>query len=156
MLTGLLQDLKLNFLLSKINETESAMEEIETAASKHLQGLAMQSEQALEGAQKKLLLASEKVEEFTIFVKVWILCTLPPGALLQAQWAVAYFRWSGVFWKFLSAFPNHKASSCTLPTTLFKFSLCKIHFHSLSLKMSTMFLIFFFQCQFSYETGVIT
>ena len=70
MLTGLLQDLKLNFLLSKINETESAMEEIETAASKHLQGLAMQSEQALEGAQKKLLLASEKVEEFTIFVKV--------------------------------------------------------------------------------------
>ena len=70
MLTGLLQDLKLNFLLSKINETESAMAEIETAASKHLQGLAMQSEQALEGAQKKLLLASEKVEEFTIFVKV--------------------------------------------------------------------------------------
>ena len=70
MLTGLLQDLKLNFLLSKINETESAMAEIETAASKHLQGLAMQSEQALEGAQKKLLLASEKVEEFTMFVKV--------------------------------------------------------------------------------------
>ena len=70
MLTGLLQDLKLNFLLSKINETESAMAEIETAASKHLQGLAMQSEQALEGAQKKLLLASEKVEEFTRFVKV--------------------------------------------------------------------------------------
>ena len=70
MLTGLLQDLKLNSLLSKINETESAMAEIETAASKHLQGLAMQSEQALEGAQKKLLLASEKVEEFTMFVKV--------------------------------------------------------------------------------------
>ncbi|XP_059958067.1 centlein isoform X4 [Mesoplodon densirostris] len=63
------KDLKLTFLVSKINETESAMAEIETAASKHLQGLAMQSEQALEGAQKKLLLANEKVEEFTIFVK---------------------------------------------------------------------------------------
>ncbi|KAI4588897.1 hypothetical protein MJG53_003305 [Ovis ammon polii x Ovis aries] len=66
------KDLKLTFLLSKINETESAMAEIETAASKHLQGLAMQSEQALEGAQKKLLLASEKVEEFTIFVKALV------------------------------------------------------------------------------------
>ncbi|XP_059958064.1 centlein isoform X2 [Mesoplodon densirostris] len=66
------KDLKLTFLVSKINETESAMAEIETAASKHLQGLAMQSEQALEGAQKKLLLANEKVEEFTIFVKALV------------------------------------------------------------------------------------
>uniref|UniRef100_A0A8C6CJY1 Centlein n=1 Tax=Moschus moschiferus TaxID=68415 RepID=A0A8C6CJY1_MOSMO len=66
------KDLKLTFLLSKINETESAMAEIETAASKHLQGLAMQSEQALEGAQEKLLLASEKVEEFTMFVKALV------------------------------------------------------------------------------------
>lgn len=65
-----LQDLKLTLLVSKINETESAMAEIETAASKHLQGLALQSEQALEVAQKKLLLANEKVEEFTVFVKV--------------------------------------------------------------------------------------
>ncbi|XP_070351572.1 centlein isoform X9 [Equus asinus] len=63
------KDLKLNILVSKVNETESAMAEIETAASKHLQGLALQSEQALEGAQKKLLLATEKVEEFTVFVK---------------------------------------------------------------------------------------
>lgn len=68
--TGFLQDLKLSLLLSKINETESAMAEIETAASKHLQGLALQSEQALEGAQKKLLIANDKVEEFTLFVKV--------------------------------------------------------------------------------------
>lgn len=68
--TDLLQDLRLTFLVSKINETESAMAEIETAASKHLQRFAMQSEQALEAAQKKLLLANEKVEEFTIFVKV--------------------------------------------------------------------------------------
>ncbi|XP_058421836.1 centlein isoform X4 [Diceros bicornis minor] len=66
------KDLKLNLLASKINETESAMAEIETAASKHLQGLALQSEQALEGAQKKLLLANEKVEEFTIFVKALV------------------------------------------------------------------------------------
>lgn len=65
-----LQDLKLSLLVSKINETESAMAEIETAASKHLQGLALQSEQALESAQKKLMLTNEKVEEFTKFVKV--------------------------------------------------------------------------------------
>ncbi|XP_054545390.1 centlein isoform X2 [Talpa occidentalis] len=63
------KDLKLNLLISKVSETESALAEIETAASKHLQGLALQSEQALEGAQKKLLLANEKVEEFTMFVK---------------------------------------------------------------------------------------
>ncbi|XP_036187113.1 centlein isoform X6 [Myotis myotis] len=66
------KDLKLSLLVSKINETESAMAEIETAASKQLQGLALQSEQALEGAQKKLRIASEKVEEFTLFVKALV------------------------------------------------------------------------------------
>ncbi|XP_016069989.1 PREDICTED: centlein [Miniopterus natalensis] len=66
------KDFKLSLLVSKINETESAMAEIETAASKHLQGLALQSEQALEGAQKKLEIASEKVEEFTLFVKALV------------------------------------------------------------------------------------
>uniref|UniRef100_G3UGE5 Centlein n=1 Tax=Loxodonta africana TaxID=9785 RepID=G3UGE5_LOXAF len=66
------KDLKLTLLVSKVNETESAMAEIETAASKQLQGLALQSEQVLEGAQKKLLLANEKVEEFTIFVKALV------------------------------------------------------------------------------------
>lgn len=84
MITGFLQDLKLNILVSKVNETESAMAEIETAASKHLQGLALQSEQALEGAQKKLLLATEKVEEFTVFVKVWIVCAFLTCTFLQA------------------------------------------------------------------------
>ncbi|EPQ09797.1 Centlein [Myotis brandtii] len=66
------KDLKLSLLVSKINETESAMAEIETAASKQLQGLALQSEQALEGAQKKLQITSEKVEEFTLFVKALV------------------------------------------------------------------------------------
>ncbi|XP_030673567.1 centlein isoform X4 [Nomascus leucogenys] len=63
------KDLKLTLLVSRISETESAMAEIETAASKQLQGLALQSEHVLEGAQKTLLLANEKVEEFTKFVK---------------------------------------------------------------------------------------
>uniref|UniRef100_A0A673TPI6 Centlein n=1 Tax=Suricata suricatta TaxID=37032 RepID=A0A673TPI6_SURSU len=66
------KDVKLGALVSKINETESAMAEMETAASKHLQGLALKSEQALEGAQKKLLLANERVEEFTVFVKALV------------------------------------------------------------------------------------
>ncbi|XP_077621189.1 centlein isoform X1 [Crocuta crocuta] len=66
------KDIKLGLLVSKISETESAMAEIETAASKHLQGLALKSEQALEGAQKKLLLANERVEEFTVFVKALV------------------------------------------------------------------------------------
>ncbi|XP_008587741.1 PREDICTED: centlein-like [Galeopterus variegatus] len=79
------KDLKLTFLVSKINETESAMAEIETTASKQLQGLALQSEHVLEGAQKKLLLANEKVEEFTIFVKVRIICVLLTCTLLQAE-----------------------------------------------------------------------
>ncbi|KAM6170446.1 centlein isoform 1-T1 [Rhynchocyon petersi] len=63
------KDLKLTLLVSKVNETESAITEMETAASKQLQELTLQSEKALESAQKKFLLASEKVEEFTIFVK---------------------------------------------------------------------------------------
>lgn len=46
------------------------MAQIETAASEQLQSLALQSEQVLEGAQKKLLAANEKLEEFTTFVKV--------------------------------------------------------------------------------------
>lgn len=88
----ILQDLKLSLLVSKINETESAMAEIETAASKQLQGLALQSEQALEGAQKKLQIASEKVEEFTLFVKVWIICALLTCTFLLTEWAVACLR----------------------------------------------------------------
>ncbi|XP_051044087.1 centlein [Phodopus roborovskii] len=66
------KDLKLNLLISKINETETAMAQIETAASEQLQGLALQSEQVLEGAQKKLLAANEKLEEFTLFVKALV------------------------------------------------------------------------------------
>ncbi|XP_053512315.1 centlein isoform X2 [Artibeus jamaicensis] len=66
------KDLKLSLLVSKITETESAMAEIETAAAKHLRGLALQSEQALESAQKKLLVANDKVEEFTLFVKALV------------------------------------------------------------------------------------
>ncbi|XP_003782916.1 centlein isoform X1 [Otolemur garnettii] len=66
------KDIRLTLLVSKLNETESAMTEIETAASNQLQALAVQSEQALEGVQKKLLLANEKVEEFTIFVKALV------------------------------------------------------------------------------------
>ncbi|XP_038189606.1 centlein isoform X3 [Arvicola amphibius] len=66
------KELKLSLLISKINETETAMAQIETAASEQLQGLALQSEQVLEGAQKKLLAANEKLEEFTTFVKALV------------------------------------------------------------------------------------
>ncbi|XP_040613140.1 centlein isoform X2 [Mesocricetus auratus] len=66
------KDLKLSLLISKMNETETAMAQIETAASEQLQGLALQSEQVLESAQKKLLAANEKLEEFTVFVKALV------------------------------------------------------------------------------------
>ncbi|XP_057640182.1 centlein isoform X5 [Chionomys nivalis] len=66
------KELKLSLLISKINETETAMAQIETAASEQLQSLALQSEQVLEGAQKKLLAANEKLEEFTTFVKALV------------------------------------------------------------------------------------
>ncbi|XP_052557062.1 centlein isoform X2 [Tympanuchus pallidicinctus] len=61
--------LKLSNLESKVIETEYAMTEIETAASQQLHGLAKQSGQALEAVQKKLLLANDKIDEFTTFVK---------------------------------------------------------------------------------------
>lgn len=57
------------------------MAQIETAASEQLQGLALQSEQVLEDAQKKLLAANKKLEEFTAFVKVWVI-----GALLTCTY----------------------------------------------------------------------
>ncbi|XP_031233652.1 centlein isoform X2 [Mastomys coucha] len=66
------KDLKTSVLISKLNDTEAAMAQIETAASEQLQGLALQSEQVLEGAQKKLLFANEKIEEFTVFVKALV------------------------------------------------------------------------------------
>lgn len=83
---NLLQDLKMNLLISKLNDTETAMAQIETAASEQLQGLALQSEQVLEGAQKKLLLANEKIEEFTVFVKVGVIeGGMFTSAFLQAE-----------------------------------------------------------------------
>lgn len=63
------KDLKMSLLITKLNDTETAMAQMETAASEQLQRLALQSEQVLEGAQKKLLFANEKIEEFTVFVK---------------------------------------------------------------------------------------
>ncbi|KAJ7412548.1 hypothetical protein BTVI_46018 [Pitangus sulphuratus] len=63
------KDLKLTKLESKMIETECAMTELETAASDQLHSLAKQSAEALETLQKKLLLTSEKVEEFKTFVK---------------------------------------------------------------------------------------
>lgn len=66
------KDLKMSLLISKLNGTETAMAQIETAASEQLRGLALQSEQVLEGAQKKLQLANGKIEEFTIFVKALV------------------------------------------------------------------------------------
>ncbi|XP_064295649.1 centlein isoform X6 [Phalacrocorax carbo] len=63
------KDLKLTNLESKMLETECAMTELETTASQQLHSLAKQSGQALETVQKKLLLTSDKVEEFMTFVK---------------------------------------------------------------------------------------
>ncbi|XP_052571909.1 centlein isoform X2 [Peromyscus californicus insignis] len=66
------KDLKLSLLVSKVNDTEAAMTRIETAAAEQLQGLALQSEQVLGAAQKKLGAAHEKIEEFLIFVKALV------------------------------------------------------------------------------------
>ncbi|NXP21733.1 CNTLN protein, partial [Scytalopus superciliaris] len=63
------KDIKLTELESKMTETECAMIELETAASEQLHSLAKQSAQALETVQKKLLLTSDKIEEFKTFVK---------------------------------------------------------------------------------------
>ncbi|XP_027490191.1 centlein isoform X13 [Corapipo altera] len=63
------KDLKLTKLESKMIETECAMTKFETAASDQLHSLAKQSAEALETVQKKLLLTSDKVEEFKTFVK---------------------------------------------------------------------------------------
>ncbi|XP_076420586.1 centlein isoform X9 [Peromyscus maniculatus bairdii] len=66
------KDLKLSLLVSKVNDTEAAMTRIETAAAEQLQGLALQSEQVLGAAQRKLGAANEKIDEFLIFVKALV------------------------------------------------------------------------------------
>ncbi|XP_036034098.1 centlein isoform X2 [Onychomys torridus] len=66
------KDLKLSLLTSKVSDTETAMTRVETAAAEQLQGLALQSEQVLGAAQRKLLAANEKIEEFLIFVKALV------------------------------------------------------------------------------------
>ncbi|XP_069482079.1 centlein isoform X2 [Ambystoma mexicanum] len=63
------KNLKVTDLEGKMTEAESAMTELETTASQQLHGLAMQSGQALEMAQKKLTHANKIVEEFVAFVK---------------------------------------------------------------------------------------
>ncbi|XP_008935242.1 PREDICTED: centlein, partial [Merops nubicus] len=63
------KNLKLTNLESKMIETESAMTELETTASQQLHDLAKQSGQALETVQEKLLLTSDRVEQFMTFVK---------------------------------------------------------------------------------------
>ncbi|NXD85777.1 CNTLN protein, partial [Halcyon senegalensis] len=63
------KNLKLNNLESKMIETECAMTELETTASQQLCGLAKQSGHALETVQRKLLLTSDRVQEFMTFVK---------------------------------------------------------------------------------------
>ncbi|XP_048451382.1 centlein-like [Rhincodon typus] len=60
---------KLHDLKTKMIETESAMTELETTASQQMHGLAMQSEQALAGIQKKLTVANERVDKFITLIK---------------------------------------------------------------------------------------
>uniref|UniRef100_A0A2D4G3H8 Centlein n=2 Tax=Micrurus corallinus TaxID=54390 RepID=A0A2D4G3H8_MICCO len=63
------KELNLSNLEAKMAETEYTMTELETTASQQLHSLARQSEQALEMMQKKLVMSSEKIEEFVTFVK---------------------------------------------------------------------------------------
>uniref|UniRef100_A0A4X2K6C1 Centlein n=1 Tax=Vombatus ursinus TaxID=29139 RepID=A0A4X2K6C1_VOMUR len=60
---------KLAHLLSKMNETKSAMSELEATASQQLHGLALQSERAFEMVRVKLMRANDREEEFITFVK---------------------------------------------------------------------------------------
>ncbi|XP_069818166.1 centlein isoform X2 [Dendropsophus ebraccatus] len=56
-------------LESKVTEAERTMSELEKAATQQLHNLAMQSEQALEVLQSKLLHGNKRIDEFVTFVK---------------------------------------------------------------------------------------
>ncbi|XP_056408126.1 centlein isoform X2 [Hyla sarda] len=60
---------KVNDLESKLTEAERTMSELEKAATQQLHNLAMQSEQALEMLQSKLLHGNKRIDEFSTFVK---------------------------------------------------------------------------------------
>ncbi|XP_074053664.1 centlein [Macrotis lagotis] len=66
------KDHKLAHLSSKMNETKSAMTELEQTACQQLHGLALQSERAFEIVQVKLTQTKEREEEFITFVKALV------------------------------------------------------------------------------------
>ncbi|XP_063810466.1 centlein [Pseudophryne corroboree] len=63
------KDVKVSNLECKMTEAERAMSGLEMAATQQLHNLAMQSEQALEVVQNKLLHGNRRMEEFVTFVK---------------------------------------------------------------------------------------
>ncbi|KAM3938394.1 centlein [Leptodactylus fuscus] len=60
---------KVSDLESKVTNLERTISELEKAATEQLHNLAMQSEQALEVLQSKLLHGSKRIDEFVTFVK---------------------------------------------------------------------------------------
>ncbi|XP_073492740.1 centlein isoform X2 [Aquarana catesbeiana] len=64
------RNVKVSDLEGKMVEAERAMSELEVAAKQQLHNLAMQSEQAMEVIQNKLLHGNRKIGEFETFIKV--------------------------------------------------------------------------------------
>ncbi|XP_043917228.1 centlein [Protopterus annectens] len=64
---------KIHDLETKVIEADTAMTELETAATQQMHGLALQSEHSLDLIQKKLSLANSRIEELVTFVKVFVL-----------------------------------------------------------------------------------
>ncbi|KAM5191702.1 centlein [Mantella aurantiaca] len=63
------KNVKVSDLEVKLVEAERAMSELEITAKQQFHNLAMQSEQALEVVQNKLLHGNRRMEEFVIFIK---------------------------------------------------------------------------------------
>ncbi|XP_041963167.1 centlein [Alosa sapidissima] len=63
------KDQKLQSLLARVAESEKAMAELQDAASRQMHGLTQQSTQALEGANRKLSLASAQLQQLHTFIQ---------------------------------------------------------------------------------------
>ncbi|KAG5285877.1 hypothetical protein AALO_G00008480 [Alosa alosa] len=63
------KDKKLQSLLARVAESEKAMAELQDAASRQMHGLTQQSTQALEGANRKLSLASAQLQQLHTFIQ---------------------------------------------------------------------------------------
>lgn len=130
----MLQNVKVSDLEGKMVEAERAISELEVAAKQQLHNLAMQSEQAMEVMQNKLLHDNRKIGEFETFIKVrvlgkYIACfffcffSIPFFLILEiitiSELCQIHWNWEKLIIYFFMCFPQISCSEFYTPAQWF-------------------------------------